>query len=96
MEKVQVELSHGGVTEYSSDGTAVEVLPASYIQNVRNCGLELDQSHVTVINLSTFPRHIALVDYYRRRGTMTSCTIVLLPNGLQISQPPVKGLWIRF
>jgi hypothetical protein len=28
MEKGQVELSHGGVTEYSSDNTDVEVLPA--------------------------------------------------------------------
>ena len=32
MEKGQVELSHGDVTEYSSDNTEVEVLPAQYMQ----------------------------------------------------------------
>jgi hypothetical protein len=46
MEKGQVELSHGGVTEYSSDNTDVEVLPAKYIQTHRKCGLDSDQSHV--------------------------------------------------
>jgi hypothetical protein len=54
MEKGQVELSHRGVTKYSGDNADVEVLPAYYIQTHRKCGLHLDQSHVNVINLSTF------------------------------------------
>ena len=55
MEKGQVELSHGGVTEYSSDSTEVEVLPASYIHIHRERWSLKDQSYVAVINLSTFP-----------------------------------------
>jgi hypothetical protein len=46
------------VTEYSSDNTDVEVLPGYYIRIHRKYGLDLDQSHVTVINLSIFPRQI--------------------------------------
>jgi hypothetical protein len=68
MEKGQAELSHGGVTEYSSDIIDFEVLPAYYIQTHRKCGLDLDQSHVTVINLSTFPRQV-------RNGTFPMCNI---------------------
>jgi hypothetical protein len=50
----QVELSLGGVIEYSSDHTKVEVLPAYYIQTVRKSRCLMDQSHVTVIFTSTF------------------------------------------
>jgi hypothetical protein len=54
MEKGQVELSLGGVTQYSSDRTDVEVLPACYIQNIRKIVWLMDQSHVTVMFISTF------------------------------------------
>lgn len=57
MGKGQVELPQGGVTEYSSDNTNAQMLPAYYIQTHSEYGLVMGQSHVTVINISTFPRH---------------------------------------
>lgn len=50
-------MSLGGVTEYSNDNTNVEALPIYYIQTRKKNGLDMDQFHLTVINLSTFPRH---------------------------------------
>lgn len=55
VEKGRVELSLGGVTEYSSDRIDVEVLLAYYyIHSRRKIGWLMDQTDVTVIFISTF------------------------------------------